>query len=197
MKYNGLIAFLAGIAVGSVTTWYFVKKRYEQIAQEEIDSVKAVFSRDRASQEAAAECAKDLEDPVQNTRDTAEYKTKLEECKYTNYSNSPIPAEPAKVESKEVADIPYVIPPEEFGEFSDYSRITLTYYSDHILADENDELVEDVDDVVGFESLTHFGDYEDDSVHVRNDRLKVDYEILLDQRKYADIIKTKPYLREV
>ena len=92
---------------------------------------------------------------------------------------------------------PYVISPEEFGEFEDYERISLSYYADQILADEDDEKVEDVDNVVGLESLAHFGEYEDDSVFVRNDRLKCDYEILLDQRTYSDVIKQRPHQTEV
>ena len=63
-------------------------------------------------------------------------------------------------------DKPYVISPEEFGEYEEYEKISLTYYGDQVLADENDELVEDVEGAVGFESLTHFGEYEDDSVFV-------------------------------
>lgn len=43
MKY--FIAFVAGGALGSLATWMFVKKKYEQIAQEEIDSVKEVYSK--------------------------------------------------------------------------------------------------------------------------------------------------------
>ena len=92
---------------------------------------------------------------------------------------------------------PYVISPDEFGEFEDYERISLSYYTDQILADEDDEKVEDVDNVVGLESLAHFGEYEDDSVFVRNDRLKCDYEILLDQRTYSDVIKQRPHQTEV
>ena len=92
---------------------------------------------------------------------------------------------------------PYVISPEEFGEFEDYERISLSYYADQILADEDDEKVEDVDNVVGLESLIHFGEFEDDSVFVRNDRLKCDYEILLDQRTYSDVIKQRPHQTEV
>lgn len=92
---------------------------------------------------------------------------------------------------------PYVISPEEFGEFEDYERISLSYYADQILADEDDEKVEDVDNVVGLESLAHFGEFEDDSVFVRNDRLKCDYEILLDQRTYSDVIKQRPHQTEV
>ena len=92
---------------------------------------------------------------------------------------------------------PYVISPEEFGEFEDYERISLSYYADQVLADEDDEKVDDADNVVGLESLTHFGEFEDDSVFVRNDRLKCDYEILLDQRTYSDVMKQRPHQMEV
>ena len=53
-----------------------------------------------------------------------------------------------------------------------------------------------MDEIVGKESLNHFGEYEDDSVFVRNDRLKRDYEILLDQRNYSDVVKTMPHRME-
>ena len=84
---------------------------------------------------------------------------------------------------------PYVISPDEFGEMEDedYDKVSFTYYADGVLADEYDEIVENIDEIIGEESLTHFGEYEDDSVFVRNDKLKCDYEILLDQRNYSDI----------
>ena len=68
--------------------------------------------------------------------------------------------------------------------------------ADQVLADEDDDPVEDVDNVDGFESLKSFGEFEDDSVFVRNDRLKCDFEILLDQRNYSDVCKLKPHQRE-
>ena len=74
----------------------------------------------------------------------------------------------------------------------DYETFSLSYYSDGVVADDNDDLVDDVDEVIGLESLKHFGEYEDDSVFVRNDRLKCDYEILLDQRRYSDLINRRP-----
>ena len=37
--------FVAGVAIGSLATWKLVKTKYEQIAQEEIDSVKEAFSK--------------------------------------------------------------------------------------------------------------------------------------------------------
>ena len=197
-KTTGFVMFVLGAAVGSVATWQYVKKKYEQIAQEEIDSVKEIFSRRESATDVeivtpepqTAKVGKPEEKP-----DITEYAARLEREGYTNYSN--VSAGEKKEEQEAMEMKPYVISPEEFGEFEDYERISLSYYADQILADEDDEKVEDVDNVVGLESLAHFGEYEDDSVFVRNDRLKCDYEILLDQRTYSDVIKQRPHQTEV
>ena len=42
---SNLLLFVTGAAVGSVVTWKLVKTKYEQLANEEIESVKAVFNR--------------------------------------------------------------------------------------------------------------------------------------------------------
>ena len=78
----------------------------------------------------------------------------------------------------------------------DYSTISLTYYSDDVLTYESDELVEDVDDIVGADFAEHFGEYEDDSVFIRNDRMKTDFEILADKRNYSDVVETNPHSAE-
>ena len=82
---------------------------------------------------------------------------------------------------------PYVISPDDFDDNDDYEVVSLVYYSDGVLADEDDNVIEDVEGMVGEDSLNHFGEYEDDSVFVRNDERKTDYEILLDSRNFADI----------
>lgn len=197
-KAAGFVMFVLGAAVGSVVTWQYTKKKYEQIAQEEIDSVKEIFSRRESAADVeivtpepqTAKVGKPEEKP-----DISEYAARLEREGYTNYSNASAGEKKEEQETMEIK--PYVISPEEFGEFEDYERISLSYYADQVLADEDDEKVDDVDNVVGLESLTHFGEFEDDSVFVRNDRLKCDYEILLDQRTYSDVMKQRPHQMEV
>lgn len=44
-KLINVLMFTAGAAIGSLVTWKVVKAKYEQIAQEEIDSVKETWSR--------------------------------------------------------------------------------------------------------------------------------------------------------
>ena len=155
-----ILIFAAGAAIGSAVTWKLIKTKYEQIANEEIESVKEFFGRDKKEEESESkkytECAKALTEGI--TDGLKEVEKICEENGYTNYSN-------VKKEEEEMdIDAPYVIAPEEFGELDDYETETLTYYKDKVLADDWDNKIENVDDLVGEESLTHFGEYEEDSV---------------------------------
>ena len=170
---SNLLIFATGAALGSVVTLKLVKTKYERIAQEEIDSVKEVFSRREKETP-----SKPISDAKIDIPDLKEYADILKETGYNKEAD----------EKQMDIDMPYTISPDEFGEFDDYETITLTYYADDILADDDDELVDDIDETVGLESLKTFGEYEDDCVFVRNDRLKADYEILLDTRNYSDVV---------
>ena len=189
-----VLIFAAGAAVGSIVTWKLVKTKYEQIANEEIKSVKEVFGMMADSAEDEADDDVSVKNPEpefvqRNTREKDLQTTHdiLEKNGYVNYSDSE-----DKNRKMEDVEKPYVIPPEEYGELYDYDTIELTYYADGILADDINEIVEDVDEIVGYYSLTTFGEYEDDSVHVRNDKLKVDYEILRSLDKYSDVAGIGP-----
>lgn len=181
-----IIIFLSGVAAGAVISWKYLESKYKKIAQEEIDSVKEVYSNREKKQkeekkiehfEAIAEKQKAREE------DMEEAKSIISESGY-DIEHSDIYQQVK--EGKYMADRPYVIPPEEFGENPYYDAISLNYYADGILTDDTDEPIEDIDGLIGEDSLTHFGEYEDDSVFVRDDDAQVDYEILLDQRRYAD-----------
>lgn len=201
MKNNALFAFILGAVLGSAATWYYAKKRYELIAQEEIDSVKEAF----VSKVSSSETNKNEEEPktaVEIARETdslSKYARVLEKNRYTHYSKNEY-VESAS-ETMDISDRekckPYLIHPDKFGELEDYECIGFTYYSDGVLTNDGDEKVKDIEGTVGSESLSHFGEYSDDSVYVRNDRLKIDYEILKDERTYEEVLESKPYLREV
>lgn len=163
-KTLSVFAFAAGAALGSLITWNVVKKKYERIAQEEINSVKEIFTVPKSAE------------PTEESEIELDYGE----------------AEKNKKEGDENPLKPYVISPDEFGERDGYPTVSLTYYEDGILTDESDEIIRNIDDVVGEDSLLHFGEYEDDSVFVRNDDLKIDFEILRDVRKFKDVLESKP-----
>lgn len=173
MNFNNLVIFATGAAIGSVVTWKLVKTKYEQIAQEEIDSVKEVFSRKYEQKETTENTDDKKEDDFSN------YEKIIKNAGYTSDSK--------KEEDEDMDDAPYVISPEEFDELDDYDAESLTLYADGVLTDDFDNVIEDVDSMVGEENLDRFGEFEDDSVFVRNDRLKCDYEILRVNENYRDL----------
>ena len=69
----------------------------------------------------------------------------------------------------------------------DYEEVSLTYYADGVLTDDQDNIIEDVEGLVGLDSLNHFGEYEDDSVYIRDEMNEMDYEILKSEKKFSEI----------
>lgn len=171
-----IMIFAAGAAIGSVATWKLVKTKYEQIAQEEIDSVKEAFSNREALY---GDTEGEPEDDTDEEIDHDEYREIVENEGYTTENEEEVETDMKK---------PYVISPEEFGE-CDYEMITLHYYTDGVVTNEQHKIVENVDELVGEDFDMHFGDYEEDpdSVYVRNDEMEIDFEILKDYRDYSEI----------
>lgn len=193
-KYTGVISFIFGAGVGAAAAYYLLKNKYEAIAQEEIESVKEAYLSKEAKKTEHSEVVEKepTEEPdefakrrlARNKPDISVYTKQVGKLNYSECFDE----EAAEKEAEpELAGDPYVVPPEEFGEYEDYERRTLYFFKDEILADEDYEIIEDIDDIVGSESLNHFGEYEDDSVYVRNDRHHCDYEILLDEREYNEV----------
>jgi len=162
-----ILIFAAGAAIGSAVTWKLVKTKYEQIAQEEIDSVKEVFAKRAAMKKPSLE----------------EYKAKLNDLEYDVEEKEEKEDEESMDETNNTA---YVISPDEFGD-CDYETVSLTYYADGVVTDDFDEPIDNVEELIGPDALDSFGEYEDDSVFVRNDEKQCDYEILLDVRNFSDI----------
>lgn len=186
-----VLIFAAGAALGVAASYKYFEKKYKKIADEEIASMTEYYEKRLAQAE------EEIDD----------YSTEIEAQEYIDRASEKFPEvrelvdklnELNYTENKEVPKVkpPYVISPDEFGEIEEYATETLYYYKDHVLADDQDNVIEDADDVIGVGSLTHFGEYEDDSVFVRNDREETDYEILLDPREYSDVINSCPHQPE-
>lgn len=189
MNGKYILAFVLGAALGSAASWRYFKTKYEQIAQEEIDSVKEYYYKKNNDKKPEEAVETEEQEEEESEPDYIEYTSMLKNENYhTDYSE-------IKKTTGIPGELPYVISPEEFGEMDGYSRISLTYYADQVVADDADHILEDVEGTIGFDSLTHFGEYEDDSVFVRNDRRRCDYEILLSLKKYSEVLKEKPYLK--
>lgn len=196
-----ILVFAAGAAIGSLATWKFVKTKYERIAQEEIESVKDTWERmNRAETEATEEELTEQEDEEDPGDDTDDSSVMTDYAALTRRYNRSSNADESGTNNEEGGgddEVPYingpqVITPDDYGDGNfNHDLYCLTYYSDNVLAD--DWFIKyDIDETIGLESLDHFGDYTDDVVHVRNERLRGDYEVVRDYRTYREVVAANP-----
>ena len=185
-NFSKVFIFVAGAAIGSVVTLKFLEEKYKRIADEEIESVKETFEK-------ALEKEIDEDDNVEETPvkvatvshtpdkpNIIDYAAMTRDMGYETETNK------ENVENED--DGPRVIIPNDFGMNEDYDNVSLLYHADGYLTNERNVLVDDIENTVGFECLNTFGEYEDDAVYVRNDKLKTDYEILRVDSNYSDFI---------
>lgn len=192
MNKNAAFFYICGVVsggcIGAAAAIMLLKKKYSDLANEEIESVREMYKAKLEKKEEQEKSDSEETEPEFSEKEGTENDDILKDSGYTFYSNKPTAD---SIPNKVGTDKPYVISPEEFAEDDEYDKISLLFYADQILADDDNNIVENVNNIVGFESLNHFGEYEDDAVYVRNDRFKCDYEILKDLRNYSDVIKAR------
>ena len=169
--------FALGAAIGSLVTWKIVEEKYKQLANEEIESVVRRFN-DRLNEFENKNNAKAKTPEVpwgeeSSDKDKEKYKDQVNNLDYDAKEDEECTV---KVEQPREYIAPYVISPEEFGEFGNRTK-SLIYYSDFTLADDDDDIISDPESIIG-DALEHFGEYEDDAVHIRNENIECDFEIL-------------------
>lgn len=188
-KLSSVIIFCGGVFIGGFLTWDFFKTKYEKIADEEIASVKETFEHREPRPDKnykVEEALKGNDAYINVSPGVAERIVQIIDSNgYRNYSNTAIETDKkggtADMELKQ----PYVITPEQYEDNVDYTKVSLTWYNDEVLEDDWGNVL-DPDDVIGSDALKTFGQYEKDSIFVRDDDEQIDYEVLLDTRSYKE-----------
>lgn len=179
---KNILSFTIGVAVGALITWTYHKNKYEEMVQEEVESLREHSKKKKdISSKADMEESKEVDDE-EIKEESSKAKKIINYCKY---STSP------EVDEDEVdrSEGPYLITPDEFATVDGFDNDTFYYYNDDIIVNCNQEMINDVDIEDLFGLKTHeikeqYGVYEDYAVYVRNPKLKCDYEILLEDDYY-------------
>ncbi len=189
-KVYAFLGFALGTAVGAFVTRHLLKGYYEQITQDELKSIRESFSPPEpdATEESHSNAVKAEVMGESHSKPTLmEYAAIIRKERYGEDSGS----DQKQDKESQADETPYVISPKDFAENDEYEKVSLTYYSDGVLETDDEELVENIEELVGPDALSNFGVYEDDCVYVRDDTQKCDYEILLDERSYAEIAQER------
>lgn len=203
---NKVIVFILGVAAGSAGTYFAVKKAIEARTDKEIESVvetfkerynkiEAILTDEQKDKLGIYYPSKEIpeDEPIEknnpkSTEGRNETKNNYkQEMKNLGYSNGVDLSEKTDNSAERIAQIgsaPYVITEDEFGEFGNDEE-TLIYYEDGVLATEDDDPIDDVEELVG-NCLNEFGKY-DERMYVRNQEKEIDYVILKSEKLWSDI----------
>lgn len=195
---KGIFIFAIGALSGTFVGAQIAKKKYEEIANEEIEEIRDYYrkvNKELADQlvDKTAEPEK-VEKPkeVEEVEERKQYENIIKRGNYMTVDEE---------EQNNVCYEAYPIDPSEYGNDGKNATETLTYFADGVLVNEVDEVVEDPDLVVGRHHIDIFNEFPDATcVYVRNDLDGMDYEIIkddwcwsdFDEKGYAPPIEEKP-----
>lgn len=196
---KNVLAFVLGATIGSLVTWKLVNEKYKRLANEEIEEVRAYY-KGKKEELVTLEVNQDhsfknvTDDDIKDDKYVrrSEYSNVLTDLGYSKEDVEMLSEDPdisiemnddgeyeVFVEPQPSVVAPYVISPDEFGDETGYDTENWTLYDDGILTDDDDQIIgEDEIGIFIGDALKHFGEYEDDSVHVRNEAKMCDIEIL-------------------
>lgn len=177
--FKNVLIFTLGAAAGAVVSWKLLETRFEEKLTETLELEREAFDKRLKLRDEIINSEYSTENASEKV---AMIQEKTAELAYDlGYSLE---------ETKNMAGKPHVIPYENFDTLEDYTIDSLTYYEgDGVLSDDFLNPVEDIENTVGLDFASHFGkdEHDPDAIYIRNDRLKTDYEILLDTGKFSDV----------
>lgn len=185
--FKNTLVFVAGFASGVAAT-YWVATHY--LGLEWVDDEQEGYGpsgmddNDSSLSESDANTGEDITvsdekyKSIEDNEDFVDY-TKYA-SKYVTETNEPDSVKEVHIFDDENVDAnPVVIQSNEYGIDTEYSEIELRFYLDsQLITDDWDIPLENMEDTVGPTVLPYMCENPDDTVYVRNDRLKAYYEIV-------------------
>lgn len=176
---NNVLYFVAGVAIGSVATYFITKSSFAKKADEEIRSIREYYS---SKEEKPGDTPDVVKEEISRVKPEMDAIIK-------NYASISQPKEEPKITP---GHEPYVIDEEDFDELmenEDYDVLTsYRYYANGVLVNSRDEVVDmpTVAKFIGLGNLKQLSMQDDDIIWIRNDVHKCAYEIIREDEDYID-----------
>lgn len=174
------IGFAAGAVASGLTTWLVTKKYYEKKVQAEIDSIWAELQKGKENPSPIK-----IFKPETDAQEAIMHKPEISDIIARQGYTAP--------ELPKTNDYIYEIAENDLDE-DEYECIDLTLYTDGVLADDQDYVVQDVESKVGAHYREMFNGK--DEVFIRNEKLKIDYDICLSQLSYPEMRNRNPAVNQ-
>ena len=186
MNKNNILSFLIGATVGSLATYFIMKKKKVDSDFEVIETIKRTPKTEKTNsyqnKDAYSKSTEndDKNKTVESDSENLDDESKKEYVSYVKmYTNS-------DVKNSDIVK-PYIISEEEFDTTDNKVESLMWYQSSNILCDDMDQIIDDdlIDNLIGDKSiLKSFEENDSDCIYIRDEVKKIDYEILLSLRDY-------------
>lgn len=184
--------FSVGVCVGVAASMTYFDKKYQKLADEEIESCRQAFSKPKVVivKDEKVEEAKIIEGETavgSIAPDVYSSSVQLETKSYSDYYA------PKKVEEAQTLspkdDEPFDISIDEYEEDTEFMKVTLNLYlSDGALVYEETEELADEGSTIGQENLDDFARTSFSSAYFRNPKNNIDYEVIKVDGSYRELI---------
>ena len=201
MNFKSILIFLLGAVTGSGTTYLVMKKHEDKMIEKRV--TKAILKEESTKKQGIVEEPAEVENPekeeiVEEEKDEPDltiYKQVLEKKDYTKAATSEkvttmtdvIEEETDKLVKKaKKTKVPKKVTQDEFDSTAESERMTLYFYADGVLADDEDNVYDPVETM----GATNFKNFKStyDTVYIFNYATSMMYEVMPSNSKYSDIV---------
>ena len=186
--YKKALIFIGGAVTGSLVSWYFTKKKYETLAENEIAKMREGYRKKNKELADRARVKPNISEVV-NDRLTIHKEdvdlAEKEENLIAKYAEESEPTGEENISPND--DIIEFIDDGEFASMNGYEKVNLVLYEDDVLANEISDDIVLVEDTVGQQAIDDFKHYNPEAFYVRNNQLMTEYEITRDHRTYEEV----------
>lgn len=186
--YKKALIFIGGAVTGSLVSWYFTKKKYETLAEDEIAKMREGYRQKNKELAERARVKPDISEVVKDRLtirpedvDWVEKEAEL----VAKYAEESEPTGEEHISPND--DIIEFIDDGEFASMNGYEKVNLVLYEDDVLANEMSDDIVLVEDTVGQQAIDDFKHYNPEAFYVRNNQLMTEYEITRDHRTYEEV----------
>lgn len=186
--YNKALIFIGGAVTGSLVSWYFTKKKYETLAENEIAKMREGYRKKNKELADRARVKPNISEVVNDRLTIPKEDVDLsekEENLIAKYAEESEPTGEENISPND--DIIEFIDDGEFASMNGYEKVNLVLYEDDVLANEMSDDIVLVEDTVGQQAIDDFKHYNPEAFYVRNNQLMTEYEITRDHRTYEEV----------
>lgn len=186
MRLSTLIAAVSGAIAGSVITYFVMRSKSEEYIQNEIDKYK-----EESGRTAPLPCAENLQKTPVATPDFVSRSGYITTTPaYVDYNKPYVHHEEVTAPSDH--KLPYEITFEEFDADDEFMKDTFMVWPDGYVTDTADNIISDIDQTVGRKVLSAILDGDILEGYVRNEELRMDFELIRAKDNYEDVVGVHP-----